>query len=214
MIITGCVSQAKIIRGEVSNELILRPLPLEFSKVTLGDKMMSQAFGWYVDCISPNLTKSETFSMGIYTLELKANQEMCGDSIGTNEFEPSYKIITNDVSNHSVVEVVKKDGTSDLCMSGLTSFCLNYKNDEISRGTSFRARMNSLQQSIEYMGRDGDSVKFLYTEFNDEMASPALNREFIVDLSKGNTLNFKGAEVEIINATNTSLEYRVISYFN
>ena len=99
-------------------------------------------------------------------------------------------------------------------MSGYTSYCLNYQSDEISRGTEFKSALNSLQQSIEYMGREGDTAKFLYTEFKDKVARSALNREFIVDLTAGSSLNFKGAEVEIINATNTTLEYRVKNYFN
>jgi len=214
-ILTGCVSQAKTVSGTVKSEPIYRPVANVVSSVSLGETMMYQALGWNVDCISPTRTKSDTFSMGMFKIEIKANEKICADSIGSNVFNPEYDVITPaNGASYTIVEVRKKDGTSDLCPSGYTSYCLNYQSDEISRGTEFKSAMNSLQQSIEYMGREGDTAKFLYTEFKDGMARSAFNREFIVDLTAGSSLNFKGAEVEIINATNTTLEYRVKNYFN
>lgn len=216
--ISGCVSplqQAEIQKGQVIEEPLYIPLVNENVAVSLGETMMFQGIGWNVDCIKPNITKSITKSGG-WTLEIMANQKICGDSEGTNKFNPKYSVWGKGANtyDYSVVEVVKKDGTSDLCLLGYKTHCINYKQSEIIRSTDFRYAMNSLQQSIEYMGRDGDVVKFLYTEFKDNMARSAFNREFIIDFSKGNTLNFKGAEVEIIKATNTSINYKVIKYFN
>ena len=213
-IVTGCVSQAKVKVGNIQAQPLFEPNINEVSKVSLGERMMYQAVGWSVDCISPNLTKKDTFSLGMYNFEIIANRKMCGDSVGTNKYIPNYPVVTPGEFNYSVVEVIKDDGSSDLCMSGYTSYCLNYQSNEISRGSKFKSAMNSLQQSIEYMGSDGNNIKFLYTEFQDGMARTAFNREFTVDLTKGNTLNFKGATVEILDVTNTSLEYKVVKYFN
>lgn len=214
--VSGCVSQAKVERGNVKSEPVFSPPVNQVSIVSLGDRMMYQAFGWNVDCIAPTVTKSNSFSMGMATLEIRANVKMCGDAEGTNLFRPDYKVVTGSGGqfDYTIVEVVKRDGSSDLCMSGYTSYCVNYQASEIARATEFKSAMNSLQQSIEYMGREGDVAKFLYSEFKDGMARAAFNREFVVDLSKGSTVNFKGATVEILNATNTTLEYRIEKYFN
>ena len=214
--LVGCLSQATVDRGDVQPEPIYTPAVGNVSTVSLGDRMMFQAYGYNVDCIAPAVTKSTSFSLSMSTLELRAGEKMCGDAEGTNLFRPDYKIISGSGGqfDYTVVEVKKRNGSSDLCMSGYTSYCLNYLGNEIERVTEFKSAMNSLQRTIEYMGRDGDVVTFLYTEFKDGMARSAFNREFVVDLTKGSTMNFKGAVVEIINATNTSLEYRVDKYFN
>ena len=211
--VTGCVSQAKIERGNVKSEPIFSPPVNEISTVSLGDRMMFQAFGWNVDCIAPAVSKSETLTIFKILLELRVHERLCGDAEGTNLFRPDRKVVDGSLRPF-IVEVSKRDGSSDLCVQGNTSHCVNYQSNEIVRSTEFKSAMNSLQQSIEYMGRDGDVVKFLYIEFEDGMARSAFNREFVMDLTKGSTLNFKGAVVEIIDATNTSLEYRVEEYFN
>ena len=213
-LISGCVSQTKIDKGNTSPVQIFEPALNVAAVSTLGERMIFSAVGWEVDCISPNLTKNTTFSLGMYKMEILANEKMCGSAKGTNEFRPDYAIVNPSPRKDSVVLVNKKDGSYDLCMSGYTSYCINYLSNEITRGTDFTSQMNSLQQSIEYMGTEGKIAKFLYTEFSDNMARTAFNREFSVDLSKGNTLSFKGVVVEILNSTNTTIEYKVIKYFN
>ena len=206
LLIAGCVSgqKIKIEEGTVAAKSVYLPKLNEVSTVSLGDRMMHESFGWNVDCITPKVTKR--FSG--FNDELQAYQKLCGNSIGTN----SFKSVNDEV--YHVVEVSKQDGTSDFCALGFPTFCINYINNELIRSIELKSAMNSLQQSIEYMGRDGNSVKFVYSEFMDGMARSAFTREFVVDLTKGNTLNFKGGEVEIINATNTTIEYKVNNYFN
>lgn len=46
------------------------------------------------------------------------------------------------------------------------------------------------------------------------MARPAFNQELQYDLNESNTVGFKGLRMEIVNATNTSIEYKVLSSFN
>ena len=89
---------------------------------------MYHAFGWNVDCIAPTLTTSNLCSVGMMTLEIRANEKMFGDAEGTNLFGPDYKVVIGSGGqfDYAFVEVVKRDGSSDLCMSGYTSYCVNY----------------------------------------------------------------------------------------
>ena len=66
---------------------------------------------------------------------------------------------------------------------------------------------------IEYTGSNDDLLTFTYSEFRDSYAREALNREFQVDLGKGNIAGFKGVILETIEATNMSIRYKVIRNF-
>ena len=72
---------------------------------------------------------------------------------------------------------------------------------------------SSMQRTIEYAGINGNLVKFIYSEFKDGMARDAFTREFSIDLSADNAGAYKGAVFEIIKATNSTIEYKVIRNF-
>ena len=72
---------------------------------------------------------------------------------------------------------------------------------------------SGFQRSIEYAGKTGNTVKFIYSEFKDNMARDAFTREFSVDLSGDNVAAYKGAVFEIVEATNSTIEYKVIRNF-
>ena len=45
------------------------------------------------------------------------------------------------------------------------------------------------------------------------MARPAFNQDLQYDLADGNIVGFKGLRIEIIKATNTNIEYKILSNF-
>lgn len=70
-----------------------------------------------------------------------------------------------------------------------------------------------MQRTIEYAGINGNLVKFIYSEFKDGMARDAFTREFTIDLSGDSIAAYKGAVFEVIKATNSTIEYKVIRNF-
>ena len=72
---------------------------------------------------------------------------------------------------------------------------------------------SSMQRTIEYAGINGNSVKFIYSEFKDGMARDAFTREFTIDLSGDSVAAYKGAVFEVLKATNSTIEYKVIRNF-
>jgi hypothetical protein len=71
----------------------------------------------------------------------------------------------------------------------------------------------SFEQELVYNGRAGDVLKFLYREFLSDTARPPFTQEVQYDLKAGNTIGFKSARIEVIDATNTSITYRVLAHF-
>lgn len=74
--------------------------------------------------------------------------------------------------------------------------------------------MNDFQQTLIYSGRIGDKIKISYREFSNSMARDAFTNDAEYDLSKSTFIAYKGARVEVLEADNESIRYRVLSNFN
>ena len=66
---------------------------------------------------------------------------------------------------------------------------------------------------IEYSGRKGSALTFIYSEFDENMAKDAFTREVTVDLNEGNMGGFKGAVFEVLEATNFEIAYKIKRHF-
>ena len=82
-----------------------------------------------------------------------------------------------------------------------------------SKNTQVSREGNSFQQTLIYSGRVGDKINVGYRESSSNFARPAFNNDVEYDLSESNTISYKGAQIEIIEAGNNSITYRVIANF-
>lgn len=67
------------------------------------------------------------------------------------------------------------------------------------------------QKDFIYNGRVGNSLKFTYREFIDDLARPAFTQDLQYDLTESDVIGFKDARIKITDATNTTLKYKVIN---
>ncbi|MGL5216400.1 MAG: hypothetical protein ACRC8R_14920 [Aeromonas hydrophila] len=72
----------------------------------------------------------------------------------------------------------------------------------------------SFQQTLIYSGRVGTKINIGYREFSGNIARPAFNNDVEYDLSESHMIGYKGAKLEIIEATNEHIKFKVISNFN
>jgi len=72
---------------------------------------------------------------------------------------------------------------------------------------------NSFQQTLLYSGKVGNKVKVGYREFSGPQARPAFSNDVDYDLDVSKVIGYKGARIEIIDATNESITYKVIQNF-
>lgn len=73
---------------------------------------------------------------------------------------------------------------------------------------------NSFQQTLIYNGKIGNKINIAYREFSSDLARPAFNNEVEYDLSESNQIGYKGALLEVIEANNLMIKYKVIKNFN
>jgi hypothetical protein len=84
----------------------------------------------------------------------------------------------------------------------------------VQRTTHLLLSDNSFQQTLIYSGKVGSKIKVGYREFSNNLARPAFNNDVDYDLNESTTIGYKGARVEILEATNQFVRYRVLQNFN
>ena len=79
--------------------------------------------------------------------------------------------------------------------------------------TQLAASDRAFQQHLIYNGMVGDTIRVGYREFSPSLARPAFSNEVEYDLAHSNVIAYKDARLEVLDATETSLTYRVLSGF-
>jgi hypothetical protein len=69
------------------------------------------------------------------------------------------------------------------------------------------------QQEFIYNGRDANTVKFIYREFQGDLIRPLFQQDVQYDLSLGEVIGFKNARFRIHEANNKELVYTLLSGF-
>ena len=69
------------------------------------------------------------------------------------------------------------------------------------------------RQELIYNGRSGDAIKILYREYAGDMLRAPFSQDVQYDLREGKAIGFKGARIEVIDASNVKIKYRVLSSF-
>ena len=76
------------------------------------------------------------------------------------------------------------------------------------------ANASTFQQTLIYNGKVGNKINIAYREFSSDMARPAFNNNVEYDLSESKQIGYKGALIEVIEANNQQIKYKVIRNFN
>ncbi|MFI5335966.1 MAG: hypothetical protein ACHQ5A_04235 [Opitutales bacterium] len=84
----------------------------------------------------------------------------------------------------------------------------------VSRVKRLALADDAFQQTLIYSGKNGNKVRLGYREFSNSVARPAFNNDVEYDLTESTVIGYKGARVEIIEATNEFIRYKVIQNFN
>ncbi len=71
----------------------------------------------------------------------------------------------------------------------------------------------AFQQTLIYNGSVGEKINISYREFSDGIARNAFTNNVEYDMTKSNTINYKGSHIEVIGYDNTSIKFRVLKHF-
>ena len=223
LIILACLSTYGVAQEVPLYENITDNVPKigATTEVYMGDRMLEQRTGDYRECIIPKKTFENTIGMNNIQWVARANQPICKRDADSKIYYATYKMVEGGDYQH-LARVIENNKTYELHLGFMESWAafprgLRFKNinkDDIEINDRwFIYQKDSFQQTIEYAGKSGNILKFVYSEFTKGLARDAFNREFQVDLNEGNVLAFKGALIEIESATNINIRYKVIRNF-
>jgi hypothetical protein len=72
----------------------------------------------------------------------------------------------------------------------------------------------TFKQEFIYGGRTASTIKFTYREFVNNLARPSFSQDVQYDLEESNIVGFKGLKIEVVNASNLEIKYKVLSHLS
>ena len=210
-----------------------RPLEGVSKTVYLGDNMITQKTGHFSLCLNiveAQRSKNIDFSEGeICQFGEKSIWWYSKDGRSLIKRKDGF-VVESDWARR--VSIVRKKKGLYVCHSGasLSGSCIKKMDPAVLAETDTQHLIedkDSLQQNIEYLGKEGDILRFAYSETqagtiknsatgrieNAKFARDAFTREFVLDISEDNIVAFKGALIEVEKATSSRIVYKIIRNF-
>ena len=191
------------------------PIINEETTVYLGDRMLLQRRGLFKQCLESKIDL--TVTMGNMWEEDRDYSIKIGDVICNRKkpLSPSCDGCYIDQKTKVINWISEKRKKISYSRDGweLKKFTKDEFKASFKPVVRYEVIENTLQRSLEYAGKNGNLLKFIYSEFKDNLARDAFTREFQIDLNEGSTGAYKGAVFEILNADNASVTYKIIRHF-
>ena len=77
--------------------------------------------------------------------------------------------------------------------------------------TGYVQRIQTFTQELIYSGRVDNSLKLNYREYIDDISRMSYHQDLQYDLDESKTIAFKDFEIEILDATNSKVSFKVVS---
>lgn len=129
----------------------------------------------------------------------------------------------NQISNGGVVQMgfltdpfqaVMLGVDKKLCVISVMSAKTCTTQHEAKPATTTLESDDSFQQTLIYSGKVGNKINIGYREFSSNMARPAFNNSVEYDLNESKQIGYKGALLEVVDANNQNITYKVLRNFN
>lgn len=210
--LVGCATPAYNYQATSKN--ISKPPLGSLNTAYVGDKMLEQ--GYVVDREALSVPENTRVSFA-YTLTsgnfLKTGENAQGQYFQTiNNIENGGFVQKNPIADPYKSVMLGADGK--LCV--ITVF--NAKSCTATHQASIKkvsiSSDNSFQQTLIYSGKVGNKINVGYREFSSNIARPAFNNDVEYDLNESKQIGYKGALLEVVDANNQSITYKVLKNFN
>lgn len=194
------------------------PLINTVTVVAVGEKMLAQ--GIYTKLQVLNVLKKVNASWGITINEgvfPKTGEDANGiyfsprgsggdaGSITKNSLMADVEVVMVDKESGNLCVVMVEMGRKFCESNSTTSYELKEKEVLLE---------DAIQQTLLYNGIVNGVIKISYREFIKNTARPSFTNNVEYDLKISNIFSYKGASIEVIDATNQNIKYKVLKNFN
>ena len=187
----------------------------EFSRDS-GESVISGSTGYFSDCVIPHIS-FEKNRIG-HLMSIKKDVPACKKASKNKNYSPAYiNSQTKSDGNVAIYDyrIKIKKNKYKIChyMMGFSSGCVkNLSEDDFSFVTGFVSNPFLSQKQFIYIGRYTNLISFMYRYKKDNQSTFNIDKVDF-DLTKSNILEHEGAKIEVINATESELTFKVLSYF-
>ena len=186
----------------------------EVRTVSIGESLLTQGVVTTFDVIEvPKATKVSVIVVGKGTYR-KVGSEGPFEYYGTDSDARAGKFGGSANIYHSItIRIETTTGSTCFIGDGLKMCPTPPVKLEFTRATGTSQAPTELQQTLLYNGKVGNKLNIGYREFRGDLARPAFSNEVEYDLNESPVIGYKGAALEVIQATNRSITYKVLSNF-
>jgi hypothetical protein len=154
------------------------------------------------------ITKTNTEKKWMVYLPVDSNGSMIGNKLffsrasnyPDNEFLPIALLAgARELEDHQNFIVNKTEGVPKLSYIGKTI------------RTQSEGSMNLLRVDLIYTGKSKNTIKLIQREYYTDKIRDAFTHELSYDLDESNIIRYKNIRIQVIDSTNESIKYKVIS---
>ena len=210
----GCVSTTNFQPIQFEEKNVRLPEIGKVSSSRLGDSLLKYAKSRTYPALKVDGTHRYQFCLYHIDLEAQSAPLKYIDPEKGEVYEAKVYVIPGGTNNRRP-ELSKITGyqSSGYFLSGMGCGVPKLLMQNATKNQVTDIKYPAFTQELIYNGRVGDSIRIVYREYSNDMARAAFSQEAQYDLSISNIIAFKGAQLKIINATNESIEYQVLSHF-
>ena len=207
LILTGCAVRTKVTAPD--NFSISIPQLNTNQEAEIGISLVSKESGYKYKALQ--ILKATKIKTGYILKEVKE-----GDIFINDSYTSTYDLYSNIDGSTYGIALPKSNGraiTFAKLGMGLT-FNKNNMTIEYKEVLMPISKKEYLKQDFIYNGKVGNAIKFTYREYVDDLARPAFTQDLQYDLTESSIIGFRGLRIEILSATNTKIEYKVLTHFS
>ena len=181
----------------------------------VGDTMLSKGKYKEHDAI---YIKEKIDVMWAYTLlpgyYLKQGEDDVGEFYYPGGDEPGH--VDKAMLADPWISVMARKDPPAICVITMfnVSTCNTEHQNYFERRKRTSSNPDSFQQTLIYSGTTGGKINIGYREFSGSMARPAFSNNVEYDLAESMIVGYKGAKLEVIEANNQFIRYKVIENFS
>lgn len=146
-----------------------------------------------------------------YNIPARTYMQIGGDS--ERDFYSAIGVTKNPIVDPILALCLSKEADAELCVATSFSNTAACYEGQWRRDTVTSETGKNFQQTLIYSGRIGDKLNISYREFSGGMARDAFTNSIEYDLSVSNTVGYKGALLEVIEADNRKITYKLLRNF-
>lgn len=204
LVLSGCAVSYTPVKG--SSNIFDEPAIDAITTAQIGDHMLRKGM------IVEESVLSLKEKAGGFAYEIPAGEYLQLGQSETEKFFLPTGIIKNPLVDAYQNMSVRDEDPTKICVVTVFSArsCYDAKFEITKRASTSTP---SFQQTLIYSGRIGDKINISYREFSNNTARPAFNNDVEYDFAASKTIGYKGAQIEIIDANNSEIKYRVLKSF-